>query len=476
MQQNLRHKLVVLICLLLMLILATGCSNSNSSASAINTGVVTEASVTNSIESSGSVAAKQLVTLTWATSGTVKQVAAVNNADVTSGSELMSLDSKTAPSEVSQAISTLIAAKQNLANIQQSTTDLAEAEVALTKAQSAYDEALIAYNGLNQPVGSPEYIAILRSAYLNAQSQAARALFNYNRYGDYSETSTQRANATSALAQARINEHDALIRLNHFSNPPDAMEAALITSDYNLAKSQLDEAQKAYDAASDGNVDAINKAQAAVNAAQATVNKLSIIAPIDGQVAVVYSQPGDMVSAGSKAVVLYDRSKMYIDVMVTEDLITTVKVGDPVAISFTGLKIDTTGKVTLVDPIGTSSSNVVNYTVRVELDKPDPQIYIGATATVVITTSDPQNKLFVPVSAVLNDNQGEYVMRVKNDGSTERVQVVTGDISNETVVVTGDLAKNDLVELFTSIASATTASTTTNENRGGLFGGIGIFR
>jgi len=266
-----------------------------------------------------------------------------------------------------------------------------------------------------------------------------------------------------------------LITLNHFSNPPDAMQAALITSDYNLAKSQLDEAQKTYDAVSDGNVDAVNQAQSAVNAAQATVNKLSIIAPIDGQVAIVYSQPGDMVSAGTKAAVLYDRSKMYVDVMVTEDLISTVKIGNPAAISFTGLKIETTGKVAIIDPIGASSSGVVNYTVRVELDEPDPQIYIGATATVIITTSDPQNKLFVPVGAVLNDNQGEYVMRVNNDGSIERVQVVTGDISNETVVVTGDLAKDDLVELFTS--SAATASTTTNQNRGGLFGGIGgIFR
>ncbi|MBA4384440.1 MAG: hypothetical protein C0410_06865 [Anaerolinea sp.] len=475
MQQNLRHKLALIFCLLLLPILATGCSNSNSSASAIETGVVTEASVTNTIESSGSVAAKQLVTLSWATSGTVEQVAIQNGLSVTSGTELMTLDSKTAPSNVNKAISNLIAAKQNLANIQESTTDLAKAEVALNDAKTAYDKALLAYNTLNQPVGSSEYIAILRAAYLNAQSQTLRAVGNYNRYADYSETSSQRANALAALSKARIAENDALITLNHFSNPPDAVEAALITSDYNLAESLLDEAQKTYDEASDGNVDAINKARSAVTAAQATVDKLSIIAPFDGQVAMVYSQPGDMVSAGTKAVVLYDRSELYIDVLVTEDLISTVKVGNPASISFSGLNIDTSGKVVLIDPIGASSSGVVNYTVRVKMDKPDPQIYIGATATVTITTSDPQNKLFVPVAAVLNDAQGEYVMQVKTDGSTERIEVVTGDISDETVVVTGALVKNDRVELFSSSATDTTA--TTNQNRGGLFGGIGgIFR
>jgi RND family efflux transporter MFP subunit len=250
--------------------------------------------------------------------------------------------------------------------------------------------------------------------------------------------------------------------------------AALITSDYDLAKSQLEEAQKTYDAVSDGNLDAINKAQAAVNSAQATVNKLSIIAPIDGEVAMVYAQSGDMVSSGKTALVLYDRSKLFVDVSVTEDAISEVKVGNPAVVTFSGLNIETTGKVSLIDPIGSSSSGVVNYTVRIELDQTDPNILIGATATVTITTSDPQDKLFVPVSAVLNDAQGEYVNRVKSDGTTERIQVVTGDISNETVTVTGDLSKGDLVETY---SSTSTSTTTTNQNRRGLFGGIGgIFR
>lgn len=474
MQQNLRHKIALYICLLMIPIMATGCTNSKSSSASIETALVTQASVTNTIESSGSVSAKQLVTLSWATSGVVEKVNVQNGATVIAGAELMSLDQQTAPSNVINAVSTLISAKQNLANLQQSSTDLAKAEVALNEAKIAYDKALLAYNGLNQPVGSPEYIAILQKNYLNAQAQTLRAVGNFNRFADYSETSTQRANATSALAQARINENDALITLNHFSNPPDAVEAALITSDYNLAKSQLEEAQKTYDAVSDGNLDAINKAQAAVNSAQATVNKLSIIAPMDGEVAMVYAQPGDMVTSGKKAVILYDRSKLYVDVLVTEDSIAQIKVGNPASLSFTGLNIDTTGKVTLIDPIGVSSSGVVNYTVRVELDESDPKILIGATATVTITTSAPQDKLFVPVSAVLNDAQGEYVTRVKSDGTTERVEVVTGDISNETVVVTGDLSKGDLVETY---SSSSTSTTTTNQNRGGMFGGGGgMFR
>lgn len=469
MQQIFNRKPTILLSCLLLLILAAGCSNVNSSAVSVETALVNETSVMNTIESSGAVAAKQLVTLSWATSGIVEEIAVHNGDTVTSGMELMTLDAQSAPSEVIKAISSLIIAKQNLTNVQQSTTALAEAETALVDAKTDYDEALKAYNGLDDPLASEDYITILQTNYLNAQNQTKRAIGNYNRYADYEEDSVARATALANLAQARINEHDALISLNHFSNPPDYILADTITATYNLAKSNLFEAQKFYDQVNSGNVDAISKAQSAVNAAQATVNKLSIIAPIDGEVAVVYAQPGEMVSSGTKAVVLYDRSRMVIDVLVTEDAISTVKVGNPAAVTFSGLNIDTTGKVSYIDPIGVSSSGVVNYTVRIELDEPDPQIYIGATATVIITTSDPQDKLFVAVGAVLNDAQGEYIMRVNNDGSTERVDVVTGDISNETVFITGDLAKGDQVQLFT----ANTSETTTEQNRGGLFGGMG---
>jgi multidrug efflux pump subunit AcrA (membrane-fusion protein) len=114
MQQKLQHKIALIICLLFIPLLVTGCSSSNSSTTSVETAAVTEASVTNTIESSGSVSAKQLVTLSWATSGTVEKVNVQNGADVTAGTELMTLDSKTAPSDIINAITSLITAKPGL--------------------------------------------------------------------------------------------------------------------------------------------------------------------------------------------------------------------------------------------------------------------------------------------------------------------------------------------------------------------------
>lgn len=471
MQQRFQKNLLLLICLIFLVATISGCASSSSTGS-LETGVVTETTMTDTIETSGSVSAKQIATLTWKTSGNVLEVNVENNDQVTSGEELLKLESTSAPTEVLEAISTLVTAKQNLAYVQESNTALAEAEVALVEAQTAYNDARNDWFDLDDPVGNAEYIEVLKKDYILAQKSTARA---YTRWCYYSEANNENPDKIAAyadLAQARINEFDALTRLNHFSNPPTALEAEAVQAAYDLAKSNLAAAQNNYDQIKAGNVDAITVAQAAVDAAQATVNKLSIIAPFDGEVAVVYSQKGDVVSKGTEALVLVDRSQLSIDVQVDEDSISSVQVGNPVSVSFEALGIETTGKVALIDPIGVTSSNVVNYTVQIDLDESDPDILIGATATVVITTGDPHNVLFVPVSAVLTDNEGEYVTRIKSDGSSERVSVKTGDISDEKVEVSGDLSKGDAVQLYTT---TTTDDSSSNQNRGGGLFGLGGF-
>jgi len=162
---------------------------------------------------------------------------------------------------------------------------------------------------------------------------------------------------------------------------------------------------------------------------------MSIIAPFSGELVVLNDQVGDAVTSGSQSAILVNRSGYYVDVLVDETQISTVKVGNTAEVTFAaidGLKIS--GKVTSVDPIGTNNSGVVNYTVRVTLDKTDPQILIGATANVLITVSQPQSMMTVPVLAVQNDAQGEYVIRV-NNGSAERVSIVSGKIIGTEVVV-----------------------------------------
>lgn len=467
--QKKQSRLSMIVPIVLIVMMITGCSSPKTASGEAGTGVVTESTMTDTVESSGSVSAKQLAVITWETSGTVQEVNVATNDKATDGDILMKLNSTTAPAEVIQAISTLITAQQNLTNAKESNTSLAEAEVALNTTKDAYYKALGQSYTLGQTVGSEDYNAILRVNVINAQAAYDKAKDNYDGYSESSDSDTRKAEARASLAQATLDLKEATSIYNYYTSTPNAMDSATISGNLNLAKAQMDDAQRAYDLIKNGdNSDAITSAQAAVDAAQATVNKLSIIAPFSGEVAVIYSQVGDVVSAGTEALALVDRTKLYVDVQVDETSIANVKVGNTADITFDSLNgLATTGKVTMIDPIGTSTSGVVNYTVRVELDKSDPQILIGATATVVINIGEPQSVLFVPVSAVLNDAQGEYVMRVKNS-VTERVTVVSGQIVDQTVIVTGDLKKGDVVQLYTSTSSTSDENGPQDSMGGGM--------
>jgi len=67
---------------------------------------------------------------------------------------------------------------------------------------------------------------------------------------------------------------------------------------------------------------------------------------------------------------------------------------------------------------------------------------------VVIQIKDASATLAVPITAIQNDSNGEYVWVIQNDGSTSRVDIVGGSIVGELVAVTGDLKEGDRLQLL----------------------------
>jgi len=464
-----RKYVVIVTTAIVFLLIAAGCQKKSNAATTAGYGVVTESDQTDTIESSGSIEPYQITTLNWKTSGTVQSVDVAVNQMVTKGTILATIDPTTAPTSVNEAISSLISAKQALEDAKNSKTALAQAEVALVAAKSDYYNALGYYNTLNKQIGNTDYINILNAQYLSAQQKVEKAQEKYNGYSETADSDVNKAAALAALSQAKLDLDTAQKQLNYYKSTPNSLDSETITADMDLAKAKLDDAQRAYDKLKDGtNTDAITSAQAKVDAAQATVDSLKIIAPFDGEVVVIYPRVGDLVNTNTEAAILVNRTSLFVDVSVDETTISAVKIGNPVTVTFDALpNLTITGKVTFINPVGVVSSGVVNYTVRVELDKTDPQILIGQTANVSIQTSAPHTVLYVPVSAVQSDAQGEYVMRVKQDGTQERVTVVSGTITDELVTVAGDLQANDQVLLYSSTSSTNQSSQTTN--RGGGF-------
>ncbi len=455
------------------LLLTAGCQKSSRTSTSSGYGVVTESEQTDTIESSGAIEPYQITTLNWKTSGTVFSVDATVGQMVTKGAVLATIDPTTAPTSVNEAISSLISAKQELEDAKVSKTALAQAEVALVNAKSDYYSALGYYNTLNKQIGNTDYINILTAQYLSAQQKVDKAQEKYNGYSEVADSDVNKAAALAALSQAKLDLDTAKKQLNYYKSTPNALDSETITAELDLAKAKLDDAQRAYDKLKDGtDTDAITSAQAKVDAAQATVDSLKIIAPFDGEVVVIYPRVGDLVNTNTVAAILVNRTSLFVDVSIDETTISAVKVGNPATITFDALPdLSIRGKVTSINPVGVVSNGVVNYTVRVELDSTDPQILIGQTANVSIQTSAPHTVLYVPVSAVQSDAQGEYVMRIKQDGTQERVTVVSGTITDNLVTVVGNLQANDQVLLYTS--SSSTSQTSQTGDRGNFLIGAG---
>jgi RND family efflux transporter MFP subunit len=470
-----KSKIAIALSNVLILAVLAGCASTSASAQS-STGTVNEVTVTDTVESSGSIEPLQMATLNWATSGTIMTINARIGDQVTAGDVLLSLDPTTVPSSIILAQSDLATAKLNLENLKASQTTTAEAQLALAKAQTTYNDALGASYGAGIPHGTQDQIAYYQAQIVIQQSKIDQLQKRYDSFSESSDTDPNKAQAYSALLSAQMDMKNLQANLRYYQAPETSLQTSVTEAELAVARAALDDAQRAYDRVKNGpTADDIAAAEARVSAAQATVNNMSIIAPFSGELVVLNDQVGDAVTSGSQSVILVNRSGYYVDVLVDETQISTVKVGNTAEVTFAaidGLKIS--GKVTSVDPIGTNNSGVVNYTVRVALDKTDPQILIGATANVLITVSQPQSMMTVPVLAVQNDAQGEYVIRV-NNGSAERVSIVSGKIIGTEVVVKGNLKVGDVVEVTATNGSTSSTSSTSspNINRGG--GGGGFF-
>jgi multidrug efflux pump subunit AcrA (membrane-fusion protein) len=332
--------------------------------------------------------------------------------------------------------------------------------------QTAYDRALNAYNFSGHIANSREY----------QQLQTAAANLNWcTAVWSQAEIAAQDANIASTqaqiqLLQAQISQDQSQISDSGSSVYGLAINLNTVWAAYQDATQKLSSAvNNLYELERSPNPDDLAAAQAKVQSAQAEVNSLKITVPYAGEVTQVGYQPGDSVNQSTPAIVLVDRSKLYVDLQIDESHVVKLSSGDKATISLEATpNLKLTGAVSYINPVGTSNQGVVYYEVHVTLDQADSTILIGATADVTIYAGQPQNVLTVPVSAVGSDSQGEYVYVVGSDGNPKQVIVVSGQIlPDDTVIVSGDLQAGATVELL--------PSTSTGTNNGGFGGGGGGF-
>lgn len=231
-----------------------------------------------------------------------------------------------------------------------------------------------------------------------------------------------------------------------------------------VAKSELDEKLSTYQS----DIAQINAAKAQINQYQASLKTAltnlgytKIIAPVDGTVISREIDLGSPVAASFQAPELFtiaqDLTKMQIEVSVSEADIGKVEEGQDVTYTLDGYPDSTfKGKVTQVRLSPTTESNVVTYTVIVDVNNEDLKLKPGMTANVSIITDKSEDVLCVPNMALkftpdINGpkykNQGIWILE-KN--KPKRIEIETGANNDTSTEIISD-ALNEGAQVIMSI-------------------------
>lgn len=229
-----------------------------------------------------------------------------------------------------------------------------------------------------------------------------------------------------------------------------------------VAKSDLDLAEATYKS----DLAQIAAAQGTINQAQATLNNnltnlkyTKIVSPVDGIVVSKDVEEGQTVAASFQTPTLFqvaqDLTQMQIEVNVSEADIGKIKKGQDVEYTLDGYADSVFhGKVTEVRIAPTTVSNVVTYTVIVDVDNKDQKMIPGMTANASIITNKSENVICVPTDALKftpkeitggkkYKEQGLWILR---NNKPTRISIETGaKDSDRTEIISKELKENDRV-------------------------------
>lgn len=229
-----------------------------------------------------------------------------------------------------------------------------------------------------------------------------------------------------------------------------------------VAKSDLNLAEATYKS----DLAQIAAAQGTINQAQATLNNnltnlryTKIVSPVDGIVVSRAVDVGQTVAASFQTPTLFqvaqDLTNMQIEVNVSEADIGKIKKGQEVEYTLDGYADSVFhGKVTEVRIAPTTVSNVVTYTVIVDVDNKDQKMIPGMTANASIITNKSENVICVPTDALKftpkeitggkkYKEQGLWILR---NNKPTRISIETGaKDSDRTEIISKELKENDRV-------------------------------
>ena len=270
------------------------------------------------------------------------------------------------------------------------------------------------------------------------------------------EAQLQQAKANINNAQATLAKNKALLEYDTktYHRYKNLYDRNLVS------KNDLDSAESAYksDLAQVAAAKAqIMQAQANFATASANMGYTKIVSPVKGTVISKEVEVGQTVAASFQTPTLFtvaeDLTKMRIETSVSEADIGKVKEGQDVEYTLDGYPDSIfKGVVTQVRLSPTTESNVVTYTVVIEVENEEGKLLPGMTANVSIITGKKENILTVPNVALkftVAGNKQKYDKKgiwIDKKGKPVRINIETG-VSDDSYseIISDEIKEGDVV-------------------------------
>jgi HlyD family secretion protein len=415
--------------------------------------MVEQRTVYTTVESTGTVMPNQSLSLSFGANGTIAEINAVVGDMVEVGQVLARLNTVDLEYQLELERQQVAQAQANYDNLIAPPTaqELAQASASLASAQSQLASTLL----------SEETAAdTITTSCVNLETNLETLQDTQEAYNDYVTAGyTDDANFIpdpNSEAGARVttaqNSYD-VAQAQCNTATMNADKSAQITS----AEAAVAQAQAAYDALIAGptteQIDAqaalLAQAQLQLEHAERALADAEIVAPFAGVITNLPIIVGQSVTTQTNAVTLMDTSTLYIEVAVDELDIAQIQLGQSSTITIDALvDAELEGEVTRIAPAGSVEQGVVTYAVRVSLTpNAEYTVLIGMTADVAIIISATEDALLVPTDAVQRDGDQEYLLVVGANGTSERIDIVSGQITNGMTVITGDVQQGQEIYL-----------------------------
>lgn len=398
----------------------TACSNSEPASTTVEERVVpvqVEKVALGTIDERASIVGKlspdEKVDVSPKVAGKIQAIHVELGQSVKQGAALFTLDKTDLANAVKQAKAAYDLA---LANLHQTETSASQgvdqAQTTVAQLQNSISEA---QNGVAQQE------QMLRDAELN--EQRTRQL---HQAGAVSDAELERA--VTALKNAQIGLENARTGLSNaqtsFANAQKNLEHAKSKSAVKVGKASVDQAR------------------VALENAQTQLANAQVTAPISGTISLVHSSTGQMVSPQLPVISIAHLDPLKVKANLSEQEVTTVKVGNTVSVEIPAIKKTINAKITAVSPV--MNEEVKGYPIEITIPNPNGELKADMVAQVRFESQSGQKYTLISHKALIEEQGKQYVYKLDGD-HVVKTEIVTGKETSEKLEIKKGLSVGDQV-------------------------------